>query len=48
MEQTATPIPQEHRAASTVFWLLLLLPIFYLLSFGPIVALVQRTGNAEF
>ena len=45
MEQKAASIPLEHRASSTGFWLLLLLPIFYLLSSGPGVALAERSGN---
>ena len=45
MEQKATTFPQEQRAGSTAFWLLLFLPILYLLSFGPVLALVERSGN---
>jgi hypothetical protein len=46
MDQPSKNPPEGPRRKSRLRWFILLLPIGYLLSFGPILALADRIGNA--
>jgi hypothetical protein len=45
MKRPVTAMPQKPEWATTMLWLLMLLPVLYLFSFGPVLALVEQSGN---
>jgi len=45
MKQATVNEARDGRVGTTFWWSVLLVPLVYLISFGPVVALVEKSGN---